>query len=50
MSEGAETPAILAEGACKRYGSLTAVDHLDISVRRGEVFCLFGPNGSGKTT
>jgi ABC-2 type transport system ATP-binding protein len=50
MSEGAETPAILAEGVCKRYGSLTAVDHLDISVRRGEVFCLFGPNGSGKTT
>jgi gliding motility-associated transport system ATP-binding protein len=26
------------------------VDRLDLSVRRGEVFCLFGPNGSGKTT
>jgi ABC-2 type transport system ATP-binding protein len=50
MSEGAETPAILAEGVCKRYRSLTAVDHLDLVVRRGEVFCLFGPNGSGKTT
>src|SRR5713101_5994595 len=50
MSEGGETTAILAEGVCKRYRSLTAVDHLDLSVRRGEVFCLFGPNGSGKTT
>jgi len=50
MSEDGETPAVLAEGVCKRYHSLTAVDHLDLAVRRGEVFCLFGPNGSGKTT
>jgi ABC-2 type transport system ATP-binding protein len=45
-----EAPAILAEGVSKRYGSFTAVDRLDLSVRQGEVFCLFGPNGSGKTT
>lgn len=50
MSEAGETQAIFAEGVCKRYRSLLAVDHLDLSVRRGEVFCLFGPNGSGKTT
>lgn len=50
MSGDGETPAILAYGVCKRYGSLAAVDHLDLEVRRGEVFCLFGPNGSGKTT
>jgi ABC-2 type transport system ATP-binding protein len=50
MGEIGEVAAILAEGVCKRYRSLTAVDHLDLSVRRGEVFCLFGPNGSGKTT
>ena len=50
IGEGIETPAILAEGVCKHYPSLTAVDHLDLSVHRGEVFCLFGPNGSGKTT
>jgi ABC-2 type transport system ATP-binding protein len=50
MSGGGEAPAILVEGVCKRYGSLTAVDRLDLDVRRGEVFCLFGPNGSGKTT
>ena len=50
MSEGSEAPAILAEGISKRFGSFTAVDSLDLSVRQGEVFCLFGPNGSGKTT
>lgn len=50
MSAGGETPAILAEGVSKRYRSFMAVDHLDLSIQRGEVFCLFGPNGSGKTT
>jgi ABC-2 type transport system ATP-binding protein len=50
MSGGGGTPAILAERVCKRYRSLTAVDNLDLTVRRGEVFCLCGPNGSGKTT
>jgi ABC-2 type transport system ATP-binding protein len=45
-----EAPAIVAEGVTKRYRSFTAVDRLDLAVRRGEVFCLFGPNGSGKTT
>jgi len=50
MTQDGEPPAILAQGVCKRYGSVIAVDHLDLSVRRGEVFCLFGPNGSGKTT
>jgi ABC-2 type transport system ATP-binding protein len=50
MSEDSGTPAIVAEGVTKRYRAFTAVDRLDLSVRRGEVFCLFGPNGSGKTT
>ena len=34
----------------KEYGSLVAVDSLDLEVARGEVFGLLGPNGSGKTT
>lgn len=34
----------------KRYGSTTAVDGLDLTIRQGEVFGLLGPNGSGKTT
>ncbi|MDD2533661.1 MAG: ABC transporter ATP-binding protein [Eubacteriales bacterium] len=34
----------------KRYGNLTALDHLDLDVQAGEIFGLLGPNGSGKTT
>lgn len=37
-------------GLTKRFGSLTAVDHLDLSVARGEIFGLVGPDGAGKTT
>jgi ABC-2 type transport system ATP-binding protein len=50
MSEHGGTAAIFAERVSKRYGSFTAIDGLDLSIRSGEVFCLFGPNGSGKTT
>lgn len=34
----------------KRYGSRLAVDRLDLTVRRGEIFGFLGPNGAGKTT
>jgi len=34
----------------KRFGGLTAVDHLNLKIRRGEVFGFLGPNGAGKTT
>ena len=40
-----------ARGLTKRYGrSITAVDSLNLSVRRGEVYGFLGPNGAGKTT
>jgi ABC-2 type transport system ATP-binding protein len=42
--------ALSCEGVVKRYGSVTAVDGLDLTVRRGECFGLLGPNGAGKTT
>ena len=38
------------EGLRKRYGNVSAVDHISFSVRKGEVFGLLGPNGAGKTT
>ncbi|MGD0080757.1 MAG: ATP-binding cassette domain-containing protein [Methanoregula sp.] len=34
----------------KTYGNLTAVDHLDLKIGKGEVFGLLGPNGAGKST
>lgn len=34
----------------KKYGTFTAVDHLNLSVNKGEVFGLLGPNGAGKST
>lgn len=37
-------------GLVKKFGSHTAVDQLSFTVRRGEIFGLLGPNGSGKTT
>jgi len=45
-----DTPAIACEGLCKRFGSKTALDHLDLSVPQGTVHGLLGPNGAGKTT
>ncbi|HEY2950720.1 MAG TPA: ABC transporter ATP-binding protein [Micromonosporaceae bacterium] len=41
---------IAARGLRKSYGSIAAVDGVDLGVRRGEVFALLGPNGAGKTT
>ncbi len=38
------------ENLVKRYGKLIALDHLNLQVRKGEIFGLLGPNGSGKTT
>ena len=48
---GDERPVVLAtHGLSKRFGKILAVDHLDLSVRRGDVFGFLGPNGAGKTT
>ncbi|MGB9779059.1 MAG: ABC transporter ATP-binding protein [Candidatus Bathyarchaeales archaeon] len=42
--------AVKLSSVSKRYGDVTAVDYLDLEVKRGEVFGLLGPNGSGKST
>lgn len=41
---------VRVSGLCKRYGSTTAVDGLDLTIEQGEIFALLGPNGAGKTT
>ncbi|MCX4777180.1 ABC transporter ATP-binding protein [Streptomyces sp. NBC_01264] len=42
--------AVEVRGLRKQYGEVTAVDGLDLTIRRGEVFGLLGPNGAGKST
>jgi len=42
--------AIRAEGLSKRFGTVRALDGLELEVRAGEVFGYLGPNGAGKTT
>src|SRR5690349_1192743 len=41
---------IKVRGMTQRFGELTAVDHVDLTVRAGEIYGFLGPNGSGKTT
>src|SRR6201993_4265136 len=41
---------IEGRGMTKSFGELTAVDHVDLTVRAGEIYGFLGPNGSGKTT
>lgn len=49
-SVNGESPAIVARGLTKRFGTLTAVDNLDLDVPCGRIFGFLGPNGSGKST
>ena len=41
---------IKVRGLVRRYGDLVALDRVDFTVRRGEIFAYLGPNGAGKTT
>jgi len=51
MSDAAANDAVIdVRGLTKRFGELTAVDHLDMTVPRGAIYGFLGPNGSGKTT
>ncbi len=44
------SPVIRATSLTRRFGGLTAVDHVSVEVERGEIFGLVGPDGAGKTT
>src|SRR5437588_10680962 len=41
---------IEVHGMTKRFGEITAVDHVDLTVGAGEIYAFLGPNGSGRTT
>jgi len=43
-------PAVLTRGLSKKFGAFTAVDHLDLSIEKGQVVGFIGPNGAGKST
>ena len=50
MSSGGAAPPVEVRGLVKRYGELTAVAGVDITVNAGDVYGYLGPNGAGKTT
>ncbi len=41
---------VRARGLVKRFGDFTAVDGIDVQIRRGEAFGFLGPNGAGKSS
>lgn len=45
-----ETPAIEAVNLTRTFGDFVATDHVNFTVKRGEIFGLLGPNGAGKST
>ena len=42
--------AIETKQLVRRFGSLTALDNINLTISKGELFGLLGPNGAGKTT
>ncbi len=50
MTSGSGTPMVLAEGVHKSFGRLEVLKGIDMTVAAGEVMCLIGASGSGKTT
>ena len=49
MTPTSSPHALILDQLCKNFGR-PAVDHLNLTVKRGELYALLGPNGAGKTT
>ena len=47
---GSDATAVRFDGLTKQFGTVCAVDHLNLEIRQGETVALLGPNGAGKTT
>src|SRR3954454_3008427 len=47
---GRAAPAVALRGLTKRFGAVTAVDALDLTIEQGEIVAFLGPNGAGKTS
>ena len=45
-----DEPIIELHDLTKQYGKFTAVDHINLTVHKGEIFGILGPNGAGKST
>ena len=50
MSQPPSAPALVTRGLARSFGKVSAVTSLDLTVRRGEMFGLVGPDGAGKST
>ena len=50
LTDSADEVAIAASGLTKKFGDFTAVDQVELQIRRGEIFGFLGSNGCGKTT
>jgi ABC-2 type transport system ATP-binding protein len=48
--DGVQDKAVIADDLFKQFGSFVAVNHVTLSVDRGEIFGFLGPNGAGKST
>lgn len=49
-AKGSNAPAVVAHGLVRVFGQKMAVNHLNLTVQRGEFFGFLGPNGAGKST
>jgi len=49
-NEQQQEPLLKVRGLVRRFGGVTAVDHIDLDLHQGELVSVIGPNGAGKTT